>query len=51
MILSFDYDGEIVRTHAKKIDQLQTFEKKIYIEYIFGNDYHLSSYVTKEKYL
>ena len=49
MILSFDYDGEIVRTHAKKIDQLQTFEKKIYIEYIFGNDYHLSSYVNKGK--
>ena len=49
MILSFDYDGEIVKTHAKKIDQLQTFEKKIYIEYIFGNDYHLSSYVNKGK--
>ena len=49
MILSFDYDGEIVRTHAKRIDQLQTFEKKIYIEYIFGNDYHLSSYVNKGK--
>ena len=49
MILSFNYNGEIERSIAKKIDHLQTFDKKIYVKYIFGNDYHLSSYVNKGK--
>ena len=49
VILSFDYDGELIKTHAKKINQLQTFEKKKYVKYIFGDDYHRSVYVNKGK--
>tara|TARA_A100000164_G_scaffold380587_1_gene428661 strand:+ start:10466 stop:12040 length:1575 start_codon:yes stop_codon:yes gene_type:complete len=49
LILSFGYDGRLFRTHAKKINELQTFKKKKYIKYIFEDDYYISIYINKGK--
>ena len=49
LILSFGYDGRLCRTQAKKINELQTFEKKKYVKYIFEDDYYISIYINKGK--
>ena len=49
MILSFNMNGDLENDFFKKVNSLQTFEKKTYLKYLFREDHYIAFYINKGK--
>ena len=48
-ILSFNMSGDLENDFSKKINKLQTFERKTYLKYLFRDEDYIAFYVNKGK--